>query len=40
MAERADDAAVGEAGEPLLGERRAQKVSAESFEPNPVSPQS
>ena len=36
VAECADDAAVGESREPLLCERRAQKVPAESFEPNPV----
>jgi len=34
--EGADDAAVGEAREPFLRERRTQEVSAESFEPNPV----
>ena len=36
VAECADDAAVGEAREPLLRERRTQEVSAESFEPEPV----
>ena len=36
VAERADDAAVGESREPLLRERGAQKVAAESFEPETV----
>ena len=36
VAQRADDAAVGEARERSLRERRAQKVSAESFEPETV----
>ena len=36
MAERTDDAAVGEAGQPLLRQRRAQQIAAEAFEPEPV----
>ena len=34
--ERADDAAVGETGEPVLRQRRTQEVAAETFEPSPV----
>jgi hypothetical protein len=36
MAERADDAAVGESGQPLLRQRRAQQVPAEPLEPEPI----
>jgi hypothetical protein len=36
MAERTDDAPVGESGQPLLRERRSQEVAAEPFEPKPV----
>ena len=36
VAKRTDDAAVGESGQPLLRQRRAQQVAAESFEPEPI----
>jgi len=34
--ERTDDAAVGEAREPFLRQRRAQEVAAQPFEPGPI----